>query len=308
LQQAVVSSLSSHSFKYTFGTNGALSEEQRAFYDKNGFVVFKRLFDPDELEVYRKRFVAIANGEIERPYFMTVMRDITMAKDKSAKGEHVVVKINDFHNDPVFWQYIISERMLQIVEAIIGDGGYSTIHNMLINKPPDVGVGSSRHPLHQDLWYFPHRPADRIVATWTAMQHIDERNGCLVVDPGSHLSGKLYKHEYPKDGIVNAAYHGIQGKTEEDMKGLVPLIMEPGDTVFFHPLLHHGSGRNLTTGYRKAISCHYAHESCRMIEMGGTMQESIKNEMLQLGTKRAKLDREFTFEDWVRLKYKPVKP
>jgi hypothetical protein len=41
---------------------------------------------------------------------------------------------------------------------------------VLINKPPDSGSLSSRHPLHQDLHYFPFRPADRIVCAWTAMQ------------------------------------------------------------------------------------------------------------------------------------------
>ena len=34
--------------------------------------------------------------------------------------------------------------------------------------------------------------------------------------------------------------------------------MEPGDTVFFHPILLHGSGRNRTQGFRRAISAHYA--------------------------------------------------
>ncbi|CAJ0920842.1 unnamed protein product, partial [Mesorhabditis belari] len=37
-----------------------------------------------------------------------------------------------------------------------------------------------------------------------------------------------------------------------------------GDTVFFHPILIHGSGTNRTTGFRKAISCHFANDDvCR---------------------------------------------
>lgn len=44
---------------------------------------------------------------------------------------------------------------------------------MLINKPPDLGIGTSRHPMHQDLLYFPIRPAKKIAAAWTAMQRID---------------------------------------------------------------------------------------------------------------------------------------
>ncbi len=44
-------------------------------------------------------------------------------------------------------------------------------------------------------------------------------------------------------------YHGIQ---DYDPKAeLVHLSMEEGDTVFFHPLIIHGSGANKTTDFRK---------------------------------------------------------
>jgi phytanoyl-CoA hydroxylase len=42
----------------------------------------------------------------------------------------------------------------------------------------------------------------------------------------------------------------------------VHLEMEPGDTVFFHPILLHGSGRNRTQGFRRAISAHFASLEC----------------------------------------------
>ena len=61
--------------------------------------------------------------------------------------------------------------------------------------PP--GTKSSRHPLHQDLHYFPFRPADLIVCSWTAMEHVHRQNGCLVVLPGTHRTGVLLQHEYP---------------------------------------------------------------------------------------------------------------
>ena len=59
---------------------------------------------------------------------------------------------------------------------------------ILTNHTSDGGSKTSRHPLHQDLHYFPFRPADRIVAAWTAMEHIDDNNGCLVVQPGINKS------------------------------------------------------------------------------------------------------------------------
>ena len=38
--------------------------------------------------------------------------------------------------------------------------------------------------------------------------------------------------------------------------------MDPGDTLLFHPLLIHGSGRNRSDQYRRAISAHYAAADC----------------------------------------------
>jgi phytanoyl-CoA hydroxylase len=94
------------------------------------------------------------------------------------------------------------------------------MHTMLINKPPDTGLLTSRHPLHQvfsvfsvfyvifltcvnnlllnqDLHYFPFRPTDQIVCAWTAMEPITPANGCLIVLPGSH-KGVLLQHDYPE--------------------------------------------------------------------------------------------------------------
>lgn len=51
------------------------------------------------------------------------------------------------------------------------------------------------------LWFLPHlfvhRPANRIVCAWTAMEKINTDNGCLFVIPGSH-KGVLEPHEYPE--------------------------------------------------------------------------------------------------------------
>jgi phytanoyl-CoA hydroxylase len=43
---------------------------------------------------------------------------------------------------------------------------------------------------------------------------------------------------------------------------MVNVEMEIGDTIFFHPLLIHGSGRNNSERFRKAISTHFAATNC----------------------------------------------
>ena len=63
--------------------------------------------------------------------------------------------------------------------------------------------------------------------------------------------------------------------------------MEPGDTVFFHPLLIHGSGANRTEGFRKAISCHYANgDKCNYISVEGTNQQLLADEIMSMAKKR----------------------
>ena len=49
-------------------------------------------------------------------------------------------------------------------------------------------------------------------------------------------------------------YHGIMDYDPSHPR--VHLEMQAGDTVFFHPILIHGSGTNRTTGFRKASKYH----------------------------------------------------
>lgn len=65
---------------------------------------------------------------------------------------------------------------------------------MLVYK---INVEFNLSKYFQDLYYFPFRPVNKIVAAWTAMEKITTENGCLVVVPGTH-KGNLLKHDYPK--------------------------------------------------------------------------------------------------------------
>jgi phytanoyl-CoA hydroxylase len=116
-----------------------------------------------------------------------------------------------------------------------------------------------RHPLHQDLVYFPFRPADAVLGTWTALQPVNRENGCLVVVPGTHR-GPLLEHQNVDWEYVNAGYFGAKGAGAQLER--VHVECEPGDTILFHALLLHGSGQNRTQGFRRAISCHYASTQC----------------------------------------------
>ena len=137
-----------------------------------------------------------------------------------------------------------------------------------------------------------------------------------------HYSINMQLHVIIQGG-VNKMYHGVRDFDPSSPR--VHLEMGPGDTVFFHPLLIHGSGMNRTNGFRKvcvrlclcvcsvcvcvcvclsvclsvhlypcisfhftpqAISCHYANSNCYYIDVRGTTQEGIAQEVVDLALKK----------------------
>lgn len=272
-----------------------LTDAEIAFYNENGYILVRNNLTTIEVEKYNQRFIDIVTGKVERPKNMTMMKDISLIKklgdvkiDKNVTDERTVTKIQDFQEESGIFGYCVEPAILDNVRRLLGNDIY-TIHTMFINKPSDLGTGSSRHPPHQDLLYFPFRPVDGICAAWTAMQPITAVNGCLFVLPKSH-KGPLLKHEYPNDGIVNKAYHGIQNMGAE---GMMNVEMDPGDTLYFHPLLIHGSGPNMSKEFRKAISCHYCASGVTEVDIRGTLQEEIGREVEGMAKMKSKVDIKF---------------
>ncbi|KAK2496495.1 hypothetical protein MC885_017470, partial [Smutsia gigantea] len=226
-------------------------------------------------------FERICRNEV-KPERIMIMRDVTIGKSEYVPSEKMVTKVQDFQEDKELFSYCTLPEILKYVECFTGPN-IMAMHTMLINKPPDSGKKTSRHPMHQDLHYFCFRPSNSIVCAWTAMEHVDQSNGCLTVLPGTH-KGPLKPHDYPQwEGGVNIMYHGIQDYDETVAR--MHVVMEKGDTVFFHPLLIHGSGSNKTKGFRKAISCHFADAACHYIDVKGTSQENIGKEIVELANK-----------------------
>lgn len=241
-----------------------LSESELAHYDEHGFVIIRSVLASDDVEALRERYWAIADGEIPAPSNMLVMRDVMVAKGLVVPESRRdgVAKLQDLHDDPVFHaRYIGHPRLLDLAQTFCGPD-IKSAHTMIINKPKGV---DGRHPLHQDLLYFPFRPADHIVGIWTALDRCERDNGTLCVVPGSH-KGKLLEHGMPDWEAVNYGYFGI--KNVDGSAERLHVELDPGDGIMFHPLLLHGSGHNRSGRSRLAISAHYASAACKYLPHG----------------------------------------
>ncbi|KAL4149353.1 hypothetical protein QTP88_003315 [Uroleucon formosanum] len=271
----------------------ALTRQQQDFYEVNGYLVIPKLIPDYLLDRCCNRFMDLCYDRVPRNQ-ITMMKDISRMK-VGGQGEYLFAKAQDLLWDEEFYEYARFPKMLDYIESFIGPN-VMAMHSMFINKQPDIGTNSSRHPVHQDLHYFPFRPANLIVAAWTACVPVTVDNGCLYVLPGTH-TGDLYPHNYPepKYGEINKMYHEAKISNDYDDHKKVFLEMDKGDTVFFHPLLLHGSGINKTQDLRKVISVHYASSNCHYIDVSGTTQDNIKNEIIDVMAKKGIRNVDYTF-------------
>ncbi len=218
-------------------------------YEEQGFVVRRGLFDADTIAAFDTRFAELVARPPGPP--MQIMRDVMVAKGAvvAATPLHAVNKLFSFEDDAVLFGYCTHPEFAACLHSLLGEAVYSISTNVF-NKPPGV---DGRHPFHQDLRYYRIRPAEKIVGTWTALRPATRQTGCLAVLPGSH-NGGLLEHGYPDWEYVN---HGFYAAVDVDVSQREYVELEPGDTLFFHPLLLHGSGRNRSDGFRRAVSAHF---------------------------------------------------
>ena len=234
-----------------------LDHAQITQYFRDGFVVERGLFKTEELSAWSDCFEQIVSGDRPLAKGMVLMQDVMVAKKEVTPRTplHAINKLLNFEDDPLLYSYVQHEKLTAIAHELIGADSLHSLVTNVFNKPPDV---DGRHPLHQDLRYFRLRPARQIVAAWTAISPANEETGGLDVVPGSH-HGPLLPHELPNWEYLNYAFYGVESHVKYEHKSVA---LEPGDTIFFHPLLIHGSGRNRSDTFRRAISTHYASGAC----------------------------------------------
>lgn len=256
------------SFPFKDGAATPLTQEQKDFFNKNGYLIIKGLLSKDKVEKYSKRLIDICNGDVPPAKHMLVMKDIMIAKGKvqTDKAVEKIQKLQDVQDDEVFWELLTEPKILDIAENFCGKN-MKTIHNMIINKPPRV---DGRHPFHQDQLYFPFGPDEDIIGCWVALQNTSKENGTLAVIPGSHKSPILEHGDIKNIDNLNLAYFGALGENL-GIENRVHVIAEPGDALFFHTHLLHGAGRNRSEGFRRVYIVHYANSDCRFRQNGEAM-------------------------------------
>jgi len=215
----------------------ALSNEQIAAYQKDGYIVLRGVFPRDEMAELRRE----AHALIER---LQRQRDVD-ATWGSARGLGDGRRTQLLHchdtqfQSAAFSRLLVDPRLVDPVADLIGPN-VQLHHNKLFIKPPEKG---SPFPMHQDHPFFPHARHTMLAA----IIHFDDAplaKGCVRVVPGSHLAGPL---EHDPEGSFHLPLE------QYPLSDSIPIEAQAGDVLIFSYLTIHGSGVNQSNEARTTL-------------------------------------------------------
>ncbi len=218
-----------------------LDEHLMNQYHRDGYVVVQGLFSREEAETYIEHFMGLRmTGS-----FALDHHGVDTEENDPIPQYPRMTHIQRWDQTSLAW--LTHERMNHRLTQLIGREPY-LVQGMLYFKPP----GSRGQALHQDQFYLKVQPGT-CMGAWMALDPSDEDTGCLRVAPGTHTLSVLCTEK----ADTTRSFTGVAVPLPSDME-VVPLIMAPGDVVFFTGSLIHGSHPN-TTGdrFRRAIAGHY---------------------------------------------------
>lgn len=229
-----------------YAQNGFLTPEEIKCFYQQGYVLKKGCLSADEVAVLRTQVTEVIERALEQapnpfdknnPFvFIEGTRVVFTAR---ANGTISIGRINGVGGiKPELLATIRSEQMLHTFCALLGTQELEHIIAQLHPKLPGDGVD---FPRHQDIQY-----RKEFDENWCDVLGNGSYAICIIpIDPMTAENGGLWidSNNYPED----------RGEPE----ARVWVNAEPGDLLFMHPCVFHGSGpnnsqisrRTLLTGY-----------------------------------------------------------
>jgi phytanoyl-CoA hydroxylase len=224
-----------------------IGDRAKRTFDEQGYFVARRLFDDEETRLWRDHFTRLREAG-EYP------GDVVGIDPESNDPLKKYPRMIHMHRwDSVALDWLLEPRLARSLTALLGGLEPFAVQTMLYFKPP----GARGQAAHQDQHYLRVNPGT-CIAAWMALDPCDEENGCLEVLPGSQDWPVLCT--IPAD--TRESFTDVTVPLPEDAE-LVPVIMEPGDVLFFNGSLVHGSNPNRSDRFRRSLVGHYIEAEAR---------------------------------------------
>ncbi|GHO79155.1 protein involved in biosynthesis of mitomycin antibiotics/polyketide fumonisin [Ktedonobacter sp. SOSP1-85] len=218
-----------------------LSESMRAFFDENGYVVARALFDSQEVDRLREHYMEL-RAQGAHPGDMVGVD--TASSDPLKRFPRM---IHMHHWDETSLSWLLEPRLNEVLTGLLEREPYA-VQTMLYFKP----AGARGQALHQDQYFLRARPGT-CMAAWLALDDCDEANGCMQVIPGSHTWPLLCTTQADtKNSFTDVTVPLPEGQEVQ------PIVMQAGDVLFFNGTLVHGSYPNTSSDrFRRSLIGHY---------------------------------------------------
>jgi ectoine hydroxylase-related dioxygenase (phytanoyl-CoA dioxygenase family) len=241
--------------------NGVLSTEQKQQFIKEGFLILKGLFQPEEVACIRDLFMDIqAKGRIPG-YFEP-------AAPHEAKGDPLLLYPRILYPHRILdtaKKYMLDARIMEVLAGLFEEEPLAA-QSMFYFKPP----GARGQALHQDNYYLRAEPGT-CIAAWTAIDKADQENGGLMVVPKTqNMEIRCPQEADPAQSFTRDLVTAPKGSLA------VPVNMDPGDVLFFNGSTIHGSHPNQSKyRFRRSFICHYVGAST--LRLGHHIHDDLYN-------------------------------
>jgi phytanoyl-CoA hydroxylase len=227
-----------------------LTDDQKAQFDRDGFLVLRGLFSPDEAAAIRDAFMdAAKDGPVEG---LSETRRGENACDPSDPLAFYPRMMNP-HTQPeravgrIARHFLLDPRLEPILTALFGEEPVG-VQTMFYFKP----AGARGQDLHQDNFYLRVKPGT-CMAAWMAVDDADAGNGGMRVVPGSSRIDIACPEQADPALYFTTDHVGVPvGMQAEDV------TLKAGDVLFFNGALIHGSTPNSSQDrFRRSLIAHY---------------------------------------------------
>jgi hypothetical protein len=213
-----------------------LSAAQLADYRRDGFLVCRGLFGPDEVAELRRATDEI-QGWPERPGVWMVYGEQSLRE----AGRRLVNRIENFYpHHPGFKRLFDGDKLLGLASDLLGEP--AVLFKDKINFKLPGGGGFEPHQDQQAGWSV---YAPLFVTALVAIDDATTANGCLELAAGHHTRGLIGREWAPL--------------ADQDLRGVefTSCPTAPGDAVFFDSFVPHRSGPNLSDEPRRVLYVTY---------------------------------------------------
>ncbi|MDH3263541.1 MAG: phytanoyl-CoA dioxygenase family protein [Paracoccaceae bacterium] len=217
-----------------------LSADQRASYAENGYLLVENAVTPEELGKLRE----ITSELIEKSRGVSESNEAYELDAGHSPDSPRLTRIKLPHRQhPYFWHLLRNSRITEVLTDLLGPDT-TLLTSKLNTKAPGGGAAIE---WHQDWAFYPHTNDD-LLAFGLMLEDVTEKNGPLMVVPGSHKGPVLSHHA---GGVFCGAIDPDDPLFEREK--IVTITGKAGSMTVHHARTLHGSAPNLSDRARMIL-------------------------------------------------------